>query len=124
MLTACTNNSGSSSEKELRGENWIVLSAQSDSVDIYFKEGESPFFEMSMLTGAPDDRDVNFCFFKKEDVSSKGELRPGATTCRIYVVSIPLHEVIENWSGSPLVTRRKDGTKHEIKINLVNQPKF
>ena len=123
MLTACTNKS-ETRMGELMGENWIILNSQSDSVDIHFKDGESPFFEISMLTGSPDERSVYFHFFKNEDVSSEGKLRPGAAACRIYVISVPLHEVIEDWGGSTIITRRKDGSKHEIKIKLVNQPKF
>ncbi|MBE6452478.1 MAG: hypothetical protein E7012_03195 [Alphaproteobacteria bacterium] len=125
MLTACTNNGVSDSTKEeLKGENWISLNSQSDSVDIYFKDGESPFFDMYMFDGTPEDKIITFAFYKAGDVTRKGEVKSGCTPCRLFNITIPLDEVIEDWSKSPIITRRKDGSYHKIKIKLVNQPKF
>lgn len=127
VLTACSNGSDSVSKTESHEiilENGVILSSKSENVDITFKEGESPFFNMYMSTGAPSDKIVYFAFYKAEDVSLKGEVLRGARPCRLFQILIPSEEVIEDWSKSPLVTIREDGTKHEIKIRLINQPKI
>lgn len=106
---------------DLNAYTCICLQADTKEVAIYFKEGESPFFNHGMTTGSPTDNAVVFDFFAAEDVAENGTLRRGALPCRHFNIFLPDGEKILSW-GKEIVLTRADGSEHVVKYVLVNQP--
>ena len=126
-LTAIVASCGSKDAKksylsELKTENGIYTTPETEVVDIEFKEGESPFFDVYMTTGEPQDRTLWFSFYTKADIKETGEIKKGAMPCRYYQVVFPHGETAKSWGHGPLVLSREDGTEHIIKFRLINQP--
>ena len=106
---------------EMKVPSGIYTTPETKVVEIEFKEGESPYFGVSMQTGSANDRIVWFAFYKASDIEGN-VVKQGATPCRYYQVALPYGEVAEHWGYGPITTRTADGRKHTIEIKLVNQP--
>jgi len=123
-VSSCKNsgNTNTTDPSEEKFEKGIYTTAQTKVVEIEFQEGESPYFDVQMLTGNADDRIVWVSFYKKDDVNKNGEIRKGSVPCRYYQVVLPRNEKVKSWGYGPIVTTRPDGSEHTIKLTLVNQP--
>ncbi len=94
---------------------------ETDIVKIYFKEGESPFFDVSVLSEKSNSVDVYF--FKAEDVTEDGRIKSGKTFCRMFTIFIPDGEKLDRWGYGGIDLIRSDYRLHHIDFELVDQPK-
>ena len=99
----------------------ISPTSETKTVQIHFKEGESPFFDVSVLSEKSNSVDVYF--FNAEDVTSDGRIKPGKTFCRLFTIFIPKGEKLDKWGYSGIDLIRSDYTVHHIDFELVDQPK-
>ena len=123
FLASCNNGKREEAARtsEVKLQKGIFTSSETQSVDIAFSKGESPYFDVYMFNATENDHIIWFSFYKTDDVVD-GTVRQGALPCRYYQVIIPVGERAKNWGYGEIVTTRKDGSEHTIKVRLVNQP--
>ena len=120
VFCACGDNAAKPAEEKF--EKGIFTTSATEMVEIFFQEGESPYFGVSMRTGSAKDNIVWISFYRAGDVDKNGNVKQGAIPSRYYQIMLPPHEVAKKWGYGPIVTQREDGTEHEIRLKLINQP--
>ena len=99
----------------------IRSTPETKTVDVYFMQGESPFFDVYVLTDKS--KSVDVAFFRAEDITSDGRIKPGKSLIRIFSVYIPENEMLKSWGYGGIDLIRPDNTIHHIDFRLINQPK-
>jgi hypothetical protein len=105
---------------ELDKYQMITLTPETEVVKIHFKEGESPFFDVSVLSEKSNSVDVYF--FNAEDVTPQGQLKSGKIFCRMFTIFIPNGEKLDKWGYDGIDLIREDCTLHHVSFELVDQP--
>ena len=98
----------------------ITIQPETDVVKIHFKEGESPFFDVVMMTKKSNN--VSIYFFDKDDVTSEGMVKSGATLCRSFMMFLPDGETVDRFGYGGIDLIRSDYTVHHVDFELVDQP--
>lgn len=109
-------------DREFR-EKYQMITAlpETENIEIYFKQGESPFFGVSVLK--KDAKSVDIDFYNADDVTPSGQILSGKALVRTFIIFIPKDETLKNWGYNGIDLVRPDGTIHHISFTLVNQPK-
>ncbi len=107
---------------ELDKYQMITLTPETDVVKIHFKKGESPFFDVVMMTRKSNN--VSIYFFDKNDVTPDGKIKSGATLCRSFMMFLPEGETVDRFGYGGIDLIRSDYTLHHIDFELVDQPSF
>ena len=109
-------------DREFR-EKYQMITAlpETENIKIYFKQGESPFFGVSVLKN--DAKSVDIDFYNADDVTPSGQILSGKALIRTFIIFIPKDETLKNWGYNGIDLIRSDGTTHHISFTLVNQPK-
>ncbi len=109
-------------DREFR-EKYQMITAhpETENIEIYFKQGESPFFGVSVLKN--DAKSVDIDFYNADDVTPSGQILSGKALVRTFIIFIPKNETLKNWGYNGIDLVRPDGTIHHISFTLVNQPK-
>ena len=105
---------------ELDKWRMTTIRPETDVVKIHFKEGESPFFDVSVFSEKSNSVDVYF--FNTEDVTPQGQLKSGKIFCRMFTMFIPDGEKLDKWGYGGIDLIREDYTVHHIDFELVDQP--
>ncbi len=105
---------------ELDKYQMITIRPETDVVKIHFKEGESPFFDVVMMTRKSNN--VSIYFFNANDVTSDGKIKSGATPCRSFMMFLPEGETVDRFGYGGIDLIRSDYTVHHIDFELVDQP--
>ena len=98
----------------------ITLTPETDVVKIHFKEGESPFFDVVMMTRKSNNVSINF--FNADDVTPDGKIKSGATLCRSFMMFLPEGETVDRFGHGGIDLIREDFTVHHVDFELVDQP--
>ena len=109
-------------DREMMNKYQLVhLTPETKTVKIHFKEGESPFFDVVMLSEKSNN--VSIYFFNAEDITSDGRIKSGKTLCRSFMMFLPEGEKVDKfgYGGIDLIT--EDFRLHHVDFELVDQPK-
>ena len=121
LIAACSGKTEKVALEEMKFQKGIFITPETKVVDICFENGESPYFDVYMTKGTPEENVIWFSFFNAADIDN-GQVRPGCRPCRYYQVVIPSTETAKSWGYGGMVTTRKDGGEHRVTWNFVNQP--
>ena len=105
---------------ELDKYQMITIQPETEVVKVHFKEGESPFFDVSVLSDKSNSVDIYF--FNADDVTADGHIKSGKIFSRMFTIFIPDGEKLDRWGYDGIDLIREDYTLHHIDFELVNQP--
>lgn len=132
IFCSCGNNNKSQKEindfvAEMRADRaemekyqMVHIRPETDVVKIHFKEGESPFFDVVMMTKKSNN--VSIYFFNADDVDSNGVVKSGKTLCRYFMMFLPEGETVDRFGYDGIDLIRSDYTVHHVSFELVDQP--
>ncbi len=105
---------------ELDKWRMTTIRPETDVVKIHFKEGESPFFDVSVLSDKSNSVDIYF--FNADDVTADGHIKSGKIFSRMFTIFIPDGEKLDRCGYDGIDLIREDYTLHHIDFELVDQP--